>query len=235
MSNGFIELQSKDGYSFEAFLALPDQPNGAGLVILPEVYNVNAWVQGIATRYAKAGYTVLVPDLFWRQQPGVHLDYDQVERARAQGEAVDVDGVVGDVGQAARALRERLGEGAKVGVIGFCLGGRLALLAGIREPVDSVSAFYAVKLERHLDELPKLAVPTAIHFGATDPWVPTETVAAVQRIYAQVPHVGFHRYADTGHGFARNGYPPHVEDAAERAHARTLALFETALLPPAAG
>lgn len=235
MSNGFIALQSRDGRSFEAFLALPDQPNGAGLVILPEVYNVNAWVRGIAARYAAAGYTVLVPDLFWRQRPGVHLDYDEAERARAQGEDVDVDGVVGDVGQAAQALRARLGPQAKVGVIGFCLGGRLALLAGIREPVDAVSAFYAVKLDRHLDELPQLAVPAVIHFGAADPWIPPETVAAVGRLYADASHVGLHHYPQTGHGFARNGYPPHVEAAAEQAHARTHALFEATLLPPAAG
>jgi len=230
MSDDFVGLTSTDGRVFEAYLALPATPNGAGVVILPEVYNVNEWVRGVAAGYAAQGYTVLAPDLFWRQQPGVHLGYDQPQRARDQGEAADVDAIVTDVGQAARFLRNRLGADAKVGVVGFCLGGRLALLAGIREPIDAVSAYYAVKLDQHLQELPLLSVPSVIHFGATDPWVPSDTVEAVERIYAAAPHVAFHRYADTGHGFARNGYAPYQKTAADLAEERTLALFDAALL-----
>jgi len=228
----FVTVESRDGRSFEAYLSKPRTPNGAGLVILPEVYNVNAWVRGIADRYAEQGYTVLVPDLFWRQEPGVYLDYDQMERARAQGEAVDVDGVVTDVGQAANFLRSILGNGAKIGTVGFCLGGRLALLAGIREPVDAVVAYYGVKLDQHLDELAKLEVPTLIYFGADDPWIPTETVNAVEALYRDYANVEFFRYADTGHGFARNGYPPYRQAAAELAEQRALTLFARTLRQP---
>jgi len=225
----FVTIRSRDGRAFEAYLSKPKRPNGAGLVILPEVYNVNEWIRGIADRYAEHGYTVLVPDLFWRQEPGVHLDYDQMERARAQGEAVDVDGVVTDVGQAAAFLRAALGNNAKIGTVGFCLGGRLALLAGIREPIDAVVAYYGVKLDQHLEELARLKIPTLIHFGADDPWIPVETVNAVEALYRDYPNVELFRYADTGHGFARNGYPPYRQAAAELAEQRALVLFERAL------
>ncbi|GGC65466.1 dienelactone hydrolase family protein [Chelatococcus reniformis] len=222
---GFITLTSKGGRPFEAFLATPETPNGGGLVILPEVYNVNAWARGVAARYAAQGYTVLVPDLFWRQEPGVHLDYDQPERARAQGEEVDVDGVVSDLGPLAAWLRARLGEGARVGVVGFCLGGRIALLGGVREPVDAVVSYYGVKLDQHLDELGRLTVPALVYFGADDPWIPAETVNAVKALFRQSPNVSFFRYAGTGHGFAREGYAPYRPAAAALAEQRALELF----------
>src|SRR5450830_16494 len=132
---GFISLRAPSGQAFEAFLAQPERPNGRGLVLLPEVYNVNRWIRSVALRHAAQGYTVLVPDLFWRQQPGGHYEYDQPEPARAQGAQVDVDAVVGDVGTAAGALRLRLGGQAPVAALGYCLGGRLALLDfGDRDP-----------------------------------------------------------------------------------------------------
>lgn len=228
MSNAtFVQLSARTGESFEAYLATPDNANGVGLVILPEVYNVNHWVRAVAESYAADGFTVLVPDLFWRQEPGVYLDYDQPDRARAQGEEVDVDGVVGDVGQAAAFLRKRLGDRAKVGVIGFCLGGRLAVLAGIREPIDAVIGYYAVKLDHHLAELPKLDKPTLLHFGETDPWVPQQTQASVGAILAEKAKVDLHIYAGTGHGFARNGYPPYNADATDLARQRSNDLLAT--------
>jgi carboxymethylenebutenolidase len=227
----FIKISLGDNLQFDAFLAEPDVSNGAGLIVLPEVYNVNDWVRGVAERYASRGFTVLAPDLFWRQEPGVHLGYDQPDRARAQGEDVDVDGVVGDIGPLAAELRRRLGAEAKIGVIGFCLGGRIALLGGIRESVDAVVAYYGVKLDRHLDELPKLAVPALIYFGADDPWIPGSTVDAVQRIYADHPNVEFFRYPDTGHAFAREGYEPYRPKAAELAEQRALDLFARTIVP----
>lgn len=226
MTGVFVFLRSRDARTFEAYLAVPATANGVGIVILPEVYNVNEWVRGVADGYAAEGYTVLVPDLFWRQEPGVHLGYDQPDRARAQGEEIDVDGVVEDVGQAASYLRSQLGPQAAVAAIGFCLGGRLAVLAGIRQPVDAVVGYYAVKLDRHLDELERLGTPTLLHFGETDPWVPDETVRAVGGVLADRAGLAIHIYPGTGHGFARTGYPPFDAHATALARRRTGELLD---------
>ncbi|MDR3468473.1 MAG: dienelactone hydrolase family protein [Xanthobacteraceae bacterium] len=227
----FVNISTRTGETFEAYLATPAQPNGVGLIILPEVYNVNHWVRGVADSYAAEGFTVIVPDLFWRQQPGVYLDYDQPDRARAQGETVDVDAVVSDVGRGAAYLRERLGAGSRVAIIGFCLGGRLAVLAGIREPIDTVIGYYAVKLDQHLDELRRLAKPTLLHFGETDPWVASQAVEAVQTIFAGRPDIQIDVYPGTGHGFARTGYPPYNADATKLARQRSAALLATLVTP----
>lgn len=225
----FISLKARDGRSFDAFLETPERANGRGVVLLPEVYNVNQWVRGVAGRYAAQGYTVLIPDLFWRQAPGCHYEYDQPDAARAQGEHVDVDAVVGDIGVAAAALRAALAPEARVGVVGYCLGGRLALLAGVREPVDAVVSYYGVKLDLHLDELATLETPALLHFGDSDPWVPNDVVDAVRARLAGRKNVATHVYADAGHGFDRNGQPLYRAHAAEPAWQRTLALFDATL------
>ena len=228
-----IHLQAREGRSFEAVLELPESPNGRGLVVLPEVYNVNAWVRGVARRYAGRGYTVLVPDLFWRQQPGCHYEYDQPDAARAQGAAVDIDAVVSDVGVLAASLRDRLGAGAGIGVVGYCLGGLLAVLAGARERVDAVVSYYGVRLEEHLDELAGTPTPTLLFFGETDPWVPAEVVAQVQaRIHGR-PQLTSRVFTGAGHGFDRDGQPSYRQHAAEPALRDSLALFDAHLgLPP---
>lgn len=225
----FITLQAVDGRPFEAWLETPQQANGRGIVLLPEVYNVNLWIRRVATRYAAEGYTVLAPDLFWRQQPGCHYEYDRPEPARAQGDAVEVDAVVSDIGVAAAALRSRLSPGAGIGVVGYCLGGRLALLAGVREPVDAVVSYYGVKLELHLDELATLRKPALLHFGDDDPWVPDSAVAAVRARLDPLPNVEKHVHPQAGHGFDRDGNPMYRAQAAERAWARTRAFFAATL------
>jgi carboxymethylenebutenolidase len=225
----WIPLTARDGRSFEAFLAAPEahsKGNGRGLIVLPEVYNVNRFARDVAQRYAALGYTVLVPDLFWRQSPGKHYDYDQPDAAREQGAAVDTDAVVSDVGVAAQALRERLGATATVGVIGYCLGGRLAALAGARESVDAVVSYYGVGLDGHLDELARANKPSLYLFGETDPWVPPAVIDAVQQRASGNINLEVEAYEDAGHGFDRQGFAPYHPAAAEAARARVLAFFD---------
>ncbi|CAN7306831.1 dienelactone hydrolase family protein [Caballeronia sp. LjRoot34] len=224
-------MRARDGGEFHGYLALPTstESNGRGLVILPEVYNVNSWLRSVVKDYAHEGYAVLSPDVFWRQEPDIHLGYDQPERARSRGDALDVDRVVEDVGVAAAYLRKLLGSHVPVGVIGFCLGGRLAALAGVREQVQAVSCYYGVRLEDHARELARLAVPAAFHFGETDPWVPLATVETVHRAIEPLPDAKVFVYSNVGHGFARSGYQPYDAAADRLAKQRTRELFDRAL------
>ncbi|MDR5836028.1 dienelactone hydrolase family protein [Caballeronia sp. LZ034LL] len=226
----WISLTARDGRNYEAYLAVPDETrsnaNGRGLIILPEVYNVNAFARAVALRHAASGYTVLVPDLFWRQSPGRHYEYDQPDAAREQGASVDTNAVVSDVGVAADALRDRLGPAAAVGVIGYCLGGRLAALAGTRESVEAVVSYYGVGLDAHLDELAGARTPSLYLFGETDPWVPSAVVDAIQTCASDNGRLEVEAYAGAGHGFDRRGFPPYHRSAAEAAQARVAAFFD---------
>lgn len=225
----WIALQARDGRRFDALFAAPESQadsNGRALIVLPEVYNINVFLRSVAARYADLGYTVLVPDLFWRQAPGRHYEYDEPEPARAQGAAVDVDAVVCDVGVAAQALRARLGEAAPVGVIGYCLGGRLSALAGARQAVDAVVSYYGVRLDAHLDELAGSRTPALYLFGGADPWVPSEVSDAIRSLAAHNDSVSVEVYAAAGHGFDRRGFAAHHADAAEAAQASVLEFFD---------
>jgi carboxymethylenebutenolidase len=226
----YISL-GRDGEDFQSYLAKPVHSNGKGLVLLGEVYNANHFIRGVADGYAALGYTVLAPDLYWRQQPGEYLDYtpDGQKQARALAAALDIDQAVEDVGRAAEALREQLGQGT-VGVLGFCLGGQLAYLAAARVAnIDSVVAYYPVQLQNHLDEAPKLRVPTLVHFAENDARTPPDLIQALRDGVAPLPDVDLHVYPAVEHAFGRVGYAPYDHAAATLAAQRTRDFYSRTL------
>src|SRR3954453_23884189 len=128
----FIQVEAKHGRSFEAYLALPKSESGRpGLVILPEIFNVNESMRALAESDAAEGSTVLVPDMFWRLEPGLHMGYtpENSRHGLALYAKLDREHAVEDVGQCLAFLRERTESNGKVAVMGFCMGGEVALLA----------------------------------------------------------------------------------------------------------
>ena len=134
---GFIEIKAEDGGRFRAYKAVPAAGHGPAIVPLPEIFGINAHIRGVADFYAEEGYVVLAPDLFWRLERDVELGYEGADREKALDlmKRFDLDQGVRDIGAtvaAARAMPEVAGpDGRKaVAAVGFCLGGRLAYLAG---------------------------------------------------------------------------------------------------------
>lgn len=137
--------------------------------------------------------------------------------------------VVTDIGIATSWLRGSLGHQAKIGVIGYCLGGRLALLAGVREPVDAVASYYGVQLDHHLDELATLRKPALVMFGDDDPWVPNDVVEPVCSALSGHPNVECVVLENAGHGFDRDGQPNFRAAASAEAWRRSCELFDGSL------
>ena len=128
-----IRIPASDGSgSFDAYLALPPSGHGPGIVLAQEIFGVNATMRAVADHYAEEGYVVLVPDLFWRQQPGIQLGYTEADFQRAFGLYQGFDETLGvaDIQASLNALRQRPECTGQAGVLGFCLGGKLAYLAG---------------------------------------------------------------------------------------------------------
>jgi carboxymethylenebutenolidase len=206
-----------DAPAFDAFLAVPPAGTGPGLVLLQEIFGVNAHIRGVAAQYALAGFTVLAPDVFHRQQPRVDLGYDEAswQRARAHMTAMDGPAAVADIGRAAAALRARPEvasgvAGARVGAIGYCLGGRLAYLAAAHGFVDAAVGYYGGGIQGQLELAPKLAVPLLLHYGERDDHIPIDAVQRVREALApRGAEVVVH--AEAPHGFncwARGTYRP---------------------------
>jgi carboxymethylenebutenolidase len=231
MAGNFISLTAKDGGTFRAYLATPASGKGPAIVLCQEIFGINAYVREVADNYAKDGYTVLAPDLFWRMEPNVDLGYSPQEWERAFDfmKRFNVDKGIEDIGVAAAALRTRPESTGKVGVLGFCLGGKLSYLTACRVKVDASVCYYGVGIDQLLDEAKNIKCPMVMHFADKDRFVPMEAIEKVKQHLASRPEIEIYVYHGVDHAFARTGGDNYDKASAMTAHARSMALFKKAL------
>ncbi len=210
------------GGGMRGYLAEPSSPNGAGVVVIQEIFGVNAVVRGVADRLAAQGYLALAPDLFWRLEPGVDItDQSDAEWKKALDlmNRFDIDAGVEDIKLAIALLRAR--GARKVGAVGYCLGGLLAYLTAARTDADASVGYYGVNIPAFLGEAANITRPLMLHIAAEDGFVPGP---AQERMIAGLKdnsHVTLHRYDDVDHAFARPGGKNFNQAAANLANSRT--------------
>ena len=198
-----------------------------------EIFGANATMREAADYYAEEGYTVLVPDLFWRQAPGIELGYAgaDAERAMALYREYDENKGVEDVGATLAVLRQLPECTGGTGVLGYCLGGKLAYLAACRLPdVAAAVSYYGVGIEHALDEASHLHGRLVLQIaGRTASARPTRSSALPMRW----PGATASKYVYPGvdHAFARVGGDHFDKAAASMAHQRAIAAFRAALGP----
>jgi carboxymethylenebutenolidase len=229
--NTRLKVQGPGGAAFDAYLTTQDATNRPGLLICTEVFGVNSHMRAVADRFAAAGYVVLVPDLFWRIEPGMEIPYNEagLKRGSEIVAAFDVDRGVEDLGSSLKALRQRPECSGKVGVVGFCVGGALAYLAATRLGVDAAVSYYGKGIEERLPEAAKMTSPVMLHYGGADRFIPEAVVDRVEAALSAKPNVEIFRYPGVDHGFNsedRRAYNPEV---AAKAMQRTLRLLDGAL------
>jgi carboxymethylenebutenolidase len=197
-------------------------PRGAILVV-QEIFGVNAHVRAVADRYAAEGYVALAPAYFDAVERDVELAYDAagVARGRDLAQAVGLERAASITAAAARMLQD---EGLEVGMVGFCWGGTVALLGNTRLGLPA-SSYYGARDLAFLDE--PLRAPIQFHFGADDPSIPAEAIEAHRE---RQPGAEVYVYEGAGHAFNRDidGTHYHAE-AARLAHQRTMRLFADTL------
>ncbi|WP_347556478.1 dienelactone hydrolase family protein [Robbsia sp. KACC 23696] len=233
MSGQTIQIDSADGRQFSAYLATPAQGSGPGLVLLQEIFGINGYMKAMADRYAEEGYVVLVPDLFWRMKPGVLLGYDEKDFAQAldYNERLDVSLAVADIAATIAALRAHPGQAGKVGAVGYCLGGRLAMLTAARTDIDCAVSYYGVGLEAYREEVDAIHCPMLFHFAGKDALCPPEVRESILTTFAGKPNIAHHVYPDCDHAFATPDRPSFDKPAAAMAYSYTLALLRKTLGP----
>lgn len=227
-----ISVTAPDGGRFSAYLAAPPSGRAPGIVLIQEIFGVNANMRAIADGFAAQGYATLCPDLFWRQEPGVQLtDKTEAEWQKAfqlyQG--FDQDKGVGDLAAALAALRIHPSCTGKAGTVGFCLGGKLAFLMATRSDAECNVSYYGVGIENALDEAGRISRPLMLHIAEADQFVPKEAQDAIEKGVADNPRVTVHRYAGADHAFAREGGQHYDKGAADLANTRTAKFFATHL------
>jgi carboxymethylenebutenolidase len=233
MAGRYITVKAKDGGSFKAYLATPEKGSGPGIVLLQEIFGINAYIRGVADQYAEEGYVVLAPDLFWRIEPGIELSFteDDRKKALAYREKFDVDTSVEDIGATIAALRALPECKGKIGAIGFCLGGLLAYLSAARLGVDCAVSYYGTSIDTVLGEAAKIKCPMVLHIAEKDRWTPPEVVNAIKGAFEGRPEVETYVYPAVDHAFARKGGSNFDKAASMMAHSRSVALFRKVLGP----
>jgi carboxymethylenebutenolidase len=224
-------IRTPDG-EFGAYVARPAAAKAPAIVVIQEIFGVNAVMRAIADDFAAEGYLAVCPDLFWRIEPGIDItDHSEAEWKRAFElfNAFDVDLGVKDIAAAIAHARQDPTCAGKVGSVGFCLGGLLAFLSATRTDVDAAVGYYGVGIEKHLGEVEKLEDPLLLHIAEEDQFVPKEAQALIVASLKNHPQVELFTYPGRDHAFARKGGEHYDAGDAALARTRTLSLFKKAL------
>jgi len=202
------------------YLAQPQGRPKGGVVVIQEIFGVTGHIRDVADRLAAAGYAAIAPAFFDRLESGLELDDDDAgtARGRALVEELGLDRPLEDVASAAAAIA----SSGKVGTLGFCWGGTVALLSALRLGLPSVS-YYGARNLPLLGRRPK--APVMFHFGENDPSIPPE---AVQRHREALPDMAIFTYPGAGHAFNRDaaGDRHYHEASARLAWKRTLTFLD---------
>ena len=222
-----IHIAARDGHGdFTGYFATPaDGAHIAGIVVVQEIFGINADVRALADGWAAQGYAALAPDLFWRLEPGVELDAEipeQRDKAFGLYGRFDVDAAVADIEASITALRAH--GCTRVGVVGQCLGGLLAYLAATRTDSDASVGYYGIGIDARLGEASAIARPLLLHIATRDGFVTPEAQATVHAGLADNARVTLFDY-DADHAFARASGSARVPALALQADERTAAFF----------
>ena len=222
-----IKVNSFDGGEFDGYLALPVSGYGPGIVVLQEVFGINQYLRDVADWYAAHGFVALVPDLFWRIQPGIELTDkgDDWKKAIELYQKIDEAKAVEDSAAALNFLRNHSSCSGRAGALGFCMGGNLAYLLSVRFKPDCAAGYYGVSVEKSLAEAKNLTSPLMLHIAGLDKFCPPEAQSQIHAALDENPLVTLHDYPDMDHAFARTGGEHYDAAAAELANLRTLEFF----------
>ena len=211
----YATLMARDGHEFQAWLAAPPaRPRGA-LVVIQEIFGVNAHIRALTDAFALEGYTAIAPCLFDRVRRGIELDYSPAALQEGAGYAKQLPPEVAlrDIAAARAAVR----HSGRAATVGYCWGGTLSYLAACELPLSCAVVYYG-KLASYLDKKPKC--PVMYHYGSEDKSIPPADVERI-RAAAAAPSI-LYVYEGAGHGFncdVREAWHP---PAAALARARTL-------------
>ena len=189
-------IQAEDGHRLDLYIARPTSPPIAGLVVLQEIFGVNAHIRSIADAFAQDGFLAVAPALFDRIEKSIQLGYEGADRDRAMAclKQMNPWNAIKDV--AATLAYARQVTGKKAGVIGYCWGGLIAWLSATRLHPDAAVAYYAGGIGNFAQETPQ--APVQLHFGRLDTHIPAEQVNKVGSAH---PEVEIHWYENAGHAF----------------------------------
>ena len=213
-----ITLTASDGFKLGAYRAEPQGKPKGGIVVIQEIFGVNHHIRAVADRFAALGYVAVAPQVFDRIQPNFESGYtpDEIAHARTFIPKIDWGKMLLDT----QAAIDNVKPAGKVGIVGYCMGGSIAFLAGAKlSGLSAAVGYYGGTIAKNADEKPK--VPTLLHFGDQDQSIPMSDVEIVKQ---KRPDCEIHIY-NAGHGFSCDERGSYNEAAHKAAWDRTVPWF----------
>lgn len=227
----YIDIETTDG-SFQAYLVLPSVTPAPAIVVLQEIFGINADLKETCQWLAGEGFIAICPDLFWRAEPGLSLSsFSEAEwqKGLALYQAYDRDLGVEDVAETIDVVRQLPECSGKVAVMGFCLGGLMTFLTAARQDPDAAVEYYGGDTESYLDESDAIETPLLMHLAGDDEFMTKAAQAKIIEAVKDNPNVQVFTYPGCSHAFARNHGAHYDADAAVLAHSRTIGFLSEQL------
>lgn len=223
---GFVQVSTADGQKMQAFEVLATNKDAPGLVLIQEIFGVNASMRQLAQDWAERGFNVWCPDLFFRSEPGLELsptNQSQLDLGLELMQEMDNELTLGDLESTRAQLAQKLGH-ENIVAVGYCMGGRLVVEFAQKSPIKAAVSYYGVNLENVLPPLGQ-AAPTMLHIAELDKWVQGDARGVIEAEAAKRIGWESHVYAGCDHAFARPKGMHFDADADRLAIERSMAFF----------
>jgi carboxymethylenebutenolidase len=218
-----IDINSPDG-TFRAYISRPVKLPAPVVIVLQELFGVNADIRATCDELAAQGFFAIAPDLFWRQDPGVDLDVRSGaawQRGLQLYAAYNRDAGVKDIVETVRTAAELPESTGKVALHGYCLGALMAFITAARYKVDAAVAYHGADTEKYLGEVGGLKAPLLMHLGEEDEFISKLAQAQIKAALAGRPNTTIYSYPGKYHAFSRHNGAHYDAAAATLANART--------------
>ena len=214
-----------NGGAFAAYIARPRTSPVPAVIVLQELFGVNADIRKHCDELAEQGYLAVAPDLYWRQEPGVDLtvtsqaDWDRGLRLY---EAYDRDAGVKDIKDTIDAVRNLPECNGKVALLGYCLGALMVFMTAVRnEGIDAAVWYHGADTDKYLGEVDGLHAPILMHLAEEDEFISKGAQAAIRAAVAKKPNASVYSYPGQCHAFSRHNGKHYNAAAAHLANGRT--------------
>src|SRR5579872_1226697 len=213
------------GGTFTAYVARPKTSPAPAVVVLQELFGVNADIRKHCDELAEQGYLAVAPDLFWRQEPGVDLNVtseaDWQHGLRLYG-AYNRDAGAKDVEDTVDAVRNLPECNERVAVLGYCLGALIVFLTAVRyRGIDAAVAYHGGDIDKYLGEIDGLSSPLLMHLAEEDEFISKPAQAQIKAALAGKPNTTVYSYPGQSHAFSRHNGAHYNAVAAALANGRT--------------
>jgi carboxymethylenebutenolidase len=226
-----ITIPGQDG-PFHAYISRPQALPAPAVVVLQELFGVNADIRKTSDELARQGYVAVAPDLFWRQEPGVALDVTSEtdwQHGLRLYQAYDRDAGVRDVKDTLDTVAKLPDCTGKVAVLGYCLGALMTFLTAVRYGADAAVAYHGGDTEKYLAEVERLHTPLLMHLAEEDEFMSKPAQAEIKAALAGKPNTTVYSYPGQNHAFSRHNGLHYNAEAAALAHERTYAFLNRQL------